>query len=178
MKEKWRPVIGYEGLYEVSSFGRVKSLDRKIHTNNNHDRFLKGRILVIKKNIGGYPICSLSNKKSRSVRVHRIVARSFILNPDNKPCVNHIDNSRTNNCVSNLEWITQKDNIIYSFSQNRMSWRRANGEENGLSKLTTLQVKEIRELQNKSRRIDVARKYNVDPCNISAIWDRKTWKHI
>lgn len=96
MVEEWRPVVGYEGLYEVSNLGRVK---RVVHMKT-----------CVKKH--GYVIVSLfKNGKTKSFSVHRLVAEAFIPNPDGKPQVNHIDECKTNNCIKNLEWVTAKENI-------------------------------------------------------------------
>ena len=98
--EIWRPVIGYEGLYEVSSYGRVRSLKK----NKVIKFFLKG----------GYPYCGLfSDGKQKNHQIHRLVAQAFIPNPDNLPQVNHKDEDKTNNIVDNLEWCDRKYNMNY-----------------------------------------------------------------
>lgn len=176
MQEIWKPIVGYEGLYEVSNLGRVRSIDRVIFVNNKK-RKLTGKLLELKCNRGGYLICVLSNKKTKSIRVHRVVAESFIPKIKGKLCINHLDNDRTNNNVSNLQWCTQKENIRYAYSQNRMDWERIKGEKHPQSKLNISLVKEIRNKQGILKRIDVARLYKIDPANVSSIWNRKTWKH-
>lgn len=101
--ESWRPVVGYEGLYEVSNLGRVKSLPRKgtkggllseNYTNSKH----YAHVLLTK------------NMKPNTKSVHRLVAMAWIPNPECLPQVNHIDGDKTNNCVDNLEWISNLDN--------------------------------------------------------------------
>ena len=116
MKEIWKDVKGYEGLYQVSNLGNVKSLDRVVeHEKGNlTKRNLKGDILKI-RTIHGYAYITLSkDNKLKSYRVHRLVAQAFIPNPNNYPTVNHKDENRLNNRVDNLEWCTQKYNNDYS----------------------------------------------------------------
>lgn len=100
-EEIWKDIKGYEGLYQVSDLGRVKSFKR------DSERILKPLTKTT-----GYKSVTLSNKqvKHQSINVHRLVADAFIPNPDNKPQVNHIDEDKTNNMVSNLEWVTAKEN--------------------------------------------------------------------
>lgn len=101
--EIWKDIEGYNGYYQVSNHGNVKSLKGNVE-----------RILKISKH-SGYPIVTLSkNCICKTFLVHRLVAEAFIPNPDNLPIINHKDNSRDNNVASNLEWCTQKYNVNYS----------------------------------------------------------------
>ena len=115
VKEIWRPVVGYESLYEVSSFGRVRSLDRIIIYPNGRKHFYKGQIMKSHKDKYGYLVILLSkNGIDKNYFIHRLVAETFIPNPDNLPQVNHKSEVKTENFVWNLEWISNMDNVIYS----------------------------------------------------------------
>lgn len=121
MEEIWKDVVGYEGYYQVSNLGRVRSLDR-IASNG---RKIKGKILSAKVNTPPYyPRVSLSvNGKMKLVQVHRLVAQAFVYNPDpeHKTQVGHKDESRTNNRADNLEWVTPKENSNMPLHRERVS---------------------------------------------------------
>lgn len=109
--EIWRPVVGYEGLYEVSSIGRIRSVDRLIECKNGVIHHIKGRIIRPCVSQTGYLCVSLSkNNTGKTLKLHRIVATAFIENKYNKPHVDHIDTDRKNCKVSNLRWATRKEN--------------------------------------------------------------------
>jgi len=115
MKEEWEDIKGYEGRYQVSNMGRVKSLERTVIDEAGRKRHLKERILKPKTERNGYlrvNLCNGSGKK-KDFFIHRLVCEAFHKNPKNKPCVNHIDENKTNNSVSNLEWCTIAENINY-----------------------------------------------------------------
>ena len=132
MNEEWRPVVGYEGLYEVSNLGRVRSLDRYDRMN----RFCEGRILKLSADRLGYLRAQLySSSKRKSFLVHRLVAQAFIPNPDNLPQVNHRDENPSNDNVDNLEWCDGKYNVNYGTRVDRIrDIRLKNGTYTGLSK--------------------------------------------
>ena len=115
MKEEWKPIKGYEGLYEVSNMGRVKSL-----------HYGKERIMSAPNGSSGYRRVNLSKQTTRKIkRVHRLVAEAFIPNPMNLPVVNHLDGDKHNNCVSNLEWCTNKENTNHAIKTGLMKSRFA-----------------------------------------------------
>lgn len=107
MSVKWADVIGYEGLYEVSTDGRVRTVQ---HVTNGH--VIRSRELTISvyKSQRYARVRLYKNGKSKDLVVHRLVAEAFIPNPERKPQVNHIDGNKRNNSVSNLEWCTQAEN--------------------------------------------------------------------
>ena len=116
MEEIWKDIEGYEGIYQVSNLGRVRSLDRTIIGGAyNSPMFRKGTILKPQpKGYKGYVGLKLrKDGKSENVYIHRLVAKAFIPNPDNLPEVNHKDENKKNNRADNLEWVTRKENINY-----------------------------------------------------------------
>lgn len=118
MSEIWKNVPGYEGLYQVSSNGRVKSLDRCVMVKNGYNgqtsRSLKGVILKPVLVRGYQAVTMHKNGNGRLMKIHRLVAEAFIPNPINKPQVNHKDGDKLNNCVKNLEWCTSLENQMHA----------------------------------------------------------------
>ena len=126
MSEVWKAIPGYEGKYEVSNLGRVRSVDHVVkakgQTGKEHSRHYKGRIRRPSDNGYGYLNVDLSGKR---VLLHCLVAKVFIPNPDNLPEVNHKDENKHNNRVDNLEWCTRRYNANYGTGKVRcgqMSW--------------------------------------------------------
>lgn len=131
--EIWKDVKGYEGLYQVSNLGRVKSLERDVFNyRGTLMHHMEEKILVQRIGKRGYAYVNLYlNGKYKSIQTHRLVALAFIPNPENKPQVNHIDEVKTNNAVENLEWCTSVYNNNYGTRiqrcvQNRKSQKLGN----------------------------------------------------
>lgn len=114
--EEWKDIVGYEGLYQVSDLGNIKSLDRWIYGRGRKKKQLRhGCVMKFKTDKYGYFTLQLIKENIRKhITVHRLVAIAFILNPENKPQINHIDCDKKNNAVHNLEWNTAKENVIHA----------------------------------------------------------------
>ena len=130
--EIWRDVVGYEGLYQISNLGRVKSL-----------LFGRERILKTRYNVEGYAVIKLTRKdKGKIYPIHKLLAQAFIPNPENKPIVNHKDGNKMNNNLDNLEWVTHSENVKHSYKMGLIKPKR--GSENVQSKLSEEEVFYIR----------------------------------
>lgn len=122
MKEIWKDIEGFEGYYKISNFGNVKSYDRAVIKTNNSVIGYLGKLLSPYNDGRGYLKVDLhKNGKRISVRVHRLVAKAFIPNPNNLPTVNHKDENKLNNNASNLEWMSIADNNNYGSRHNKTS---------------------------------------------------------
>lgn len=165
MKEIWKDIDGFEGLYKISNLGNVYS-----YISN---RLLNPRI----DNFGRRGVHFYQNKKECCFRIHRLVAQHFIPNPNNYPEVNHIDGNKMNDRIDNLEWCTGSQNVKHAFKLGLMT--RGKGEDCGKSKLTNHQVLKIRELYSKGwTYVDIAKKFKKSRTCIRLICIRGTWKHI
>lgn len=174
--EIWKDIAGYEGYYQVSNYGRVKSLKRWVLSKNNKKMPVKEKILKLQNDKDGYKTVEL-NKNSKGIhfRVHRLVADAFIPNPENKPEVNHINGIKYDNLLENLEWNTDLENRTHAIETGLQVQK---GIGNGRSKLTEEQVLEIRLIGKSIFATILAKKYNVSNTVIGNIIKRKSWKHI
>lgn len=176
--EQWKPVVGFEGLYEVSDMGRVRSLDRYIRHPKGGLAHIAGCVLTLRPGTSTSTylrigLCKNGVKSQHSV--HRLVAMAFLPNPENKPQVNHKEKPKTDNRVSNLEWATRPEDDAHKTAN---GWDTP-GAKNGMAKLTEAQVIEIRNLRKQGWPLqELATRYGVDQSNISAIVLRKSWYHI
>jgi hypothetical protein len=120
MKEIWKDVVGYEGLYQVSNLGNVNAVDRYVPCKGSM-AFRAGREVYQMMHWGNYRSVTLWKDNKRKVfRVHRLVGIAFLPNPFNKATINHIDSNPANNVVTNLEWATQSENNSHAYAMGRI----------------------------------------------------------
>jgi len=176
MKEIWKDVQGYEGIYEISNFGRVKSIERKSFNGKGfYDR--KEYIMENHLNRMGYLYVHLcKNNMGRTIAVHRLVGKHFVEKVDNKTHLNHIDGNKLNNNVNNLEWVTPKENGEHA----ARLFLKANEEDHPSAKLTNNEVLNIyKSFKNGRYTIkELCNKYKVAYSTIYHITIKKYWKKI
>jgi len=165
MKELWKNIEGYEGRYQVSTEGKIKSFAR----------YKIGKLVYLKEDKNGYYNVQLHKTKIRKwFRVGRLVAKAFISNPDNKSQVNHKDGVKKKDEVENLEWVTCSENVQHSFD--KLSHKRRPGLLNHSAKLIERDVLEIRKSELSQSKL--ALKFSISQSQISKIKTNKRWKHI
>ena len=166
--EEWKKIEGYNGDYEISNLGRVKSfkLDHEM-----------GKIL--KPNCDGwgyYAVVLSKNGETKRMKIHRLVAKYFVENPGNKPCVNHINGAKRDNMADNLEWCTRSENDKHAF---KIGLKTQRGEQNSCSKLTEEKVREIKRLLNKGEKmLVIAREFGVSMSCINNIKRGRDWVFV
>lgn len=180
--EIWKPVVGYEGYYEVSSEGRVKAVTRNITDKSGKNKCIKEKVLSPNNHRNGYLTIQLSrNNQTKRFYIHRIVAQAF-LPQEGMPCVNHIDHDRSNNNIENLEWVTQRANIKHAITAGRFDPSNNNapkGEAHPHAKLTEEQVIAIRNLASSGMsHTEIARTFGVGKNTVGGIVHRHNWRHI
>lgn len=179
-KEIWKPVVGWEKLYSISSYGRVKSFGKYILYDSvkkvkrkytKKEVYLKGMIVR-----NGYRVFVFRLQgKYFPHSAHRLVAQHFIPNPENKPCVNHKDSNPQNNYVDNLEWCTHKENTAHMYQQKR---NKVGSREN-VRKLTDEQILYIYHYPKVyGYRKMICKKFSIHRHTFDSIRSKKSWKKL
>ena len=174
--EKWQYIPGCKNEYMVSSFGRVKSLQRFKYIAGKKTP-VNERLLCFYKNKQGYFRVRIKQHNPPSTLVHRLVAIAFKENPNNHKWVNHEDGNKENNKLSNLKWGSISYNIQHAYDNGLKVAKK--GEDSYMSKLSAKDVIKIRKISESGKsRKSISKIYSVTPECISHIVLRKTWKHI
>lgn len=177
MGEVWKAIPDFEGLYEASSLGRIRSIDRLVTGKNGVTKKYSGRIIAPVPMNTGYVTVALS-KNGIAVRylVHRLVAITFIPNPDGLEEVNHKDGVKHHNAPSNLEWMSRVRNIRHAMG---MGLIQGLGEQNPAAKLTEKQVIQIKHLArlNLSPK-EIAATFGIAIATVKDIQGARSWAHV
>ena len=182
-EEIWKDVDGFIGYYQISSFGRIRSVDRYITDIDGKERFYKGKILNQSANSSNYKkVRFCKDNEGKNLYTHRLVAEHFILNPENKPEVNHIDGNKWNNHYLNLEWVTDQENTQHAHDNNLADISGFNKHQVSQTgrQFTMSEIEEIRNEYNNGLTIkELTEKHNINynstTCNIV---HNKTYNNI
>ena len=179
--EQFRPIVGYEGLYEVGDLGTVIACEKIVPVGITGAVDRRGR-KSLKPSVhphGHFRVWLSKDGKKSGFLVHRLVAAAWIKNPDNLPIVNHIDSTPAHNTVINLEWTTISGNTAHAFGAGKITIPKQDGEANNHSRLTETDIRSMRALFSEcgntaevSRRFGVSLKASYDICH------RRRWAHV
>lgn len=180
MKEEvFKPIKGYEGSYEISNLGRVKSLSRMVKGKGGGLRRVPERIMSVRTGGREYLHATLClNSKYKTRTVHGLVAEAFLDADPSRPQVNHINGDKFDNRVENLEWVTQSENMLHSYKMG-LHKRKVGSEVPG-AKLTEREVGIIRKLHNTKKLFhrEIGEAFGVSKSTIKGIINNKYWNHV
>lgn len=181
VSEQWKSINGFEGKYEVSNQGRVRTVERTVPHGLTGTQFVPSRIRKLRQNIGnGYIECPLKtgspDRRTKFVYVHRTVIEAFTgPSPASDSQVNHKDGNKRNNCIDNLEWSTPLENTRHAISNGLTN---NCGEMNSMARLNKSQVLEIVSLKGKLSSSQIGRLYGVTSSAVLAIFRGKNWSRV
>lgn len=183
MLKEWKPIEGYEGLYEVSNLGDVRSIDRTVISKLGIPRRLKSHTLIPSQNNGYLQVQLWKDNKPKTVGVHILVAKAFVEGYAPGLIVNHKDGNKSKNESTNLEWITQQENVQHAIDNNIFSTVPL-GEDRYNSILTEEIVRLIKLMKKQGRTLNqvvstITHMGFLNPYNsIVGVWYGRTWKHV
>lgn len=162
MQEDWKDINGFEGYYQISNFGRVKSVERVVKRKNGTIMKVSEKIRKLFYTTDNYSYVVLSkNGKHKTFLVHRLVAENFLSNPNNLPCVNHKDENKQNDCVDNLEWCSYEYNNTYK----NIHLRR---NQDNVCRMVIQYDLDMHEIKRWNSTAEAAKYYNIQAANICA----------
>jgi len=178
MQEIWKDVVGFEGLYRVSNLGNVKGMSKSwVCGMHGSIRIKPESILKLSIDSNGYnQVWMAKSGKGRHYLVHRLVAKAFLGNPENKKDVNHKNGKKIDNNLINLEWCTRSENVIHAFKNNLI--KPLCGSKHKMSKLKEDDIFKIRELAGQYTKTELAEMFGVGRRSINNIVNYKSWTHI
>lgn len=176
--EIWKPVLGFEGLYEVSNLVRIRSIERTVYRRKGGAVTWPEKVLKQRLNPNGYWIVSLwLNGNQKIARVHRLYALAFLPNPEGKPDINHRDGVKSNNSPSNLEWCTKRENSLHAYSTGLLpKVPTMRGERSPTAILTEQEALAIRRSTKVARLL--AAEFKVSIFTIYSIRQGRLWRHL
>lgn len=179
MNKQWKEIKGNREIYEVSTSGDVRTKNRI----GARGKRVNGHALTQRDNSNGYLRCGMNiDGKTRSYLTHRLVAKAFIPNPENKPYVNHIDGNKHNNKVDNLEWCTRSENEKHAWAIGLKKDVATKGELHGMHKLKETDVRFIRDNHVRNggtmKTGELAKMFSVSPQTVTDIVANRIWKSI
>lgn len=173
-KEIWKDIKGYEGYYQISNLGRVRSVDRIVESEHRSPQFMKGQIKKVIVRDDSYKYVTLyKDNKGQNKYIHRLVAEAFIPNPDNYPIINHKDENPSNNNIENLEWCDHQYNLSYGNREQKML------DSEGYKRRTNRIKKPIYVINKDGKRkryesiTSACKELNLNHCNVSACLNNK-----
>lgn len=172
--ETWKDIPGFESKYQASTIGRIRSIGRKVRSHHGSYRIMNGKLLAPIPCVGYFYV----NICGKLRRIHRLIAITFIANPNNKPQINHKNGIKTDNHVENLEWVTASENGVHAYKNNLITGRKGTSHHN--CKLRNNDIYKIRKLYHAGNLLqrEIALKFKVHQITISRIVSNKAWSHI
>lgn len=176
MEHKWKKIVGHEE-YSVSNQGLVRSDSRIRKSSHGSTSKVRSRNRVLTAGKNGYLRVSLwRDCRARICLVHRLVAIAFIPNPKGLPCVNHKNCIKSDNRASNLEWVTQLENMTHAISNGRV---KSFGENHYKARFNESQIRAILKEHSQGRSaLSISREHGTSSSTIDAIVNRRSWKHV